>query len=281
MVALPNLPSLVAVIVVVPVASAATTPLLETVATAPFVVAHVTGRSVTTAPFASRTVAMSVVVCPTASEAVGGSTVTVPTPGIVTVAVTTAVFPSLLATMFAPPGATPVMTPDVETVATPGLCEVNVTNRPVNTNPSGSLSVTFNATVCCTITVGVVGEISTLATGAGFTTTPAAPDWPSLVAVIAAVPGATAVTTPDCETVATAVLLELQTITRFDTIAPVSSRTVAVSCTLPRGISVLLVGATETLATLKVDTVSVALPVLPSTVAVIVVVPTASALTTP
>lgn len=59
---LPLFVSLVAVIVAVPVETPVTMPVLETVATAVLLELHVTTRSVTTAPFASLTVAINVVV---------------------------------------------------------------------------------------------------------------------------------------------------------------------------------------------------------------------------
>jgi hypothetical protein len=54
------------------------------------------------------------------------------------------------------------------------------------------------------------GVIDTDTTGAGVTVTDAVPLFPSLVAVIVAEPGATAVTRPPVEMVATAVLLEVK-----------------------------------------------------------------------
>ncbi len=55
----PDLPSLVAVIVTDPAPTPVTTPDADTVATGALLVAHVTTRSVTTTPLASRTVALS------------------------------------------------------------------------------------------------------------------------------------------------------------------------------------------------------------------------------
>jgi hypothetical protein len=134
--AVPNFPSLVAVIVADPDATAVTTPALETVATVALVVAHATGRLVTVVPLASLTVAVSVAVCPAGMVAVLGWTMTLATPAVVTVAVALADLPSLVATMFDVPGATPVMTPVADTVATLVLLDVKVTCRPVRTNPS-------------------------------------------------------------------------------------------------------------------------------------------------
>jgi hypothetical protein len=53
------------------------------------------------------------------------------------------------------------------------------------------------------VTLGAFGTTATLATGIGVTVTVAVPDLPSLTAVIVDVPGATPVTRPLLETVAT------------------------------------------------------------------------------
>jgi hypothetical protein len=58
--AVPDLPSLVAVIVAEPMVTPVTTPALETVATAVLLDDQVTTRSVTTVPFTSVTVGASV-----------------------------------------------------------------------------------------------------------------------------------------------------------------------------------------------------------------------------
>jgi hypothetical protein len=65
-------------------------------------------------------------------------------------------------------------------------------------------------------------------TGTGDTVIVLVPLFVSLVAVIVAVPGATAVTRPAADTVATAVLLDPHVTTRSVTTAPVVSLTVAV-----------------------------------------------------
>ena len=61
-VAVPDFPSLAAVIVAVPAATPVTTPVADTVAIAPLLVVHVTTRPVNTLPLASLVVAASVVV---------------------------------------------------------------------------------------------------------------------------------------------------------------------------------------------------------------------------
>jgi len=73
------------------------------------------------------------------------------------------------------------------------------------------------------------GATVTLPTGTGVTVTLALPDLDSLVAVMIALPGATAVTTPPADTVATEGLLDVHVTGRLVTTAPFASRTVAAS----------------------------------------------------
>src|SRR2546425_13288072 len=70
-VALPLLPSLVAVIVADPAATPVTTPLALTVAIAPLLVAHVTARPLRGFPLASLGVAVSCTVCRSEERRVG------------------------------------------------------------------------------------------------------------------------------------------------------------------------------------------------------------------
>src|SRR6188472_2045899 len=86
-VAVPVFPSLVAVIVAVPTATAVTVPLGATVATAVLLDVHETARSVNTLFAASRTVAVRFPVCPVCNGSVPGATVTVATGTAVTVIV--------------------------------------------------------------------------------------------------------------------------------------------------------------------------------------------------
>ena len=133
MVAVPVLPSLVAVIVAVPDAFAVTTPLCDTLAIAVLLVDQAIARPVRTLFAASRVVAVSVPVPPTCSGNVVGETVTVATGTGVTVIVAVPVFPSLVAVIVAEPGATAVTVPLGSTVATPVFPELHVTTRPVST----------------------------------------------------------------------------------------------------------------------------------------------------
>ena len=75
-VAVPLIPSTVAVMVAVPAATAETVPVAETVATAGVLLLHVTARPVSDAPAASRAVAVSACTPPITREAVAGVTTT-------------------------------------------------------------------------------------------------------------------------------------------------------------------------------------------------------------
>src|SRR5687767_4337930 len=129
--------------------------------------------------------------------------------------------------------------------------------------------------------MGATVTVPTSAAGGAVTVTAAVPLLPSLVAVMTALPGATAVTTPLGATVATLVLLELQATalpvnTLFD-----ASRVVAVSGPVAPVCSESVPGATSTVATGTGDTVTAAVPLRPSLVAVIDTLPGATAVTTP
>jgi hypothetical protein len=134
--------------------------------------------------------------------------------GAVTVTAADPDTPSLVAVMFAVPGATPVTVPDALTVAAAVLSELHATTRPVSTLFDAS-RITAVAVVACV--AGIEDDPSvtvTEATGAFDTVSAAEPTTPSLVARMFALPAETAVTVPDAFTVATAVLLELHVMTR-------------------------------------------------------------------
>jgi hypothetical protein len=109
----------------------------------------------------------------------------------------------------------------------------------------------------------------------------ALPAFVSLVAIMLAVPTPTAVTRPAAFTVATAVLSELQTISRPVSVLPWESSSVAVACVVCTALIELAASATVTVATGAGVTVIGALPVFPSLVATMFAVPTAIAVTTP
>src|SRR5256885_11061732 len=95
------------------------------------------------------------------------------------------------------------------------------------------------------------------------------------------VPTATPVTTPLADTVASAAFDLVQLITRPLSTFPAASLGVAVSCTVAPTNTFAVAGLTVTDATGTVDTVTAAVPLCPSLVAVIVTDPTATPVTTP
>jgi hypothetical protein len=135
-----------------------------------------------------------------------------------------------------------------------------------------------------TLTVAGDGLIVTDATGAGVTVIVADPLLPSLVAlIIAGPPAATPATMPLAAfTVATVVLFELQVIERPVSTLLLASFVVAVSCwPAPPATRVSEAGLTVTVATGTSVTVMAAVPFFPSDEAVIVAVPTDTAVTSP
>jgi len=114
----PVFPSLVAVIVVAPMATPVTSPVASTVATASFADDHVTVRPTSGFPAASSGCAWRCTVTPTWIAALGGLTVTDATLGGITVMVEKPEFPLTLAAIRTTPTAMPVTTPALDTVAT-------------------------------------------------------------------------------------------------------------------------------------------------------------------
>ena len=178
-----------------------------------------------------------------------GVTSTVATGTGFTVMLAVPLTPSEVAVMVAEPGAMAVTTPDEETVATPVLLELQVTVRPVRVFPLASRVVAVSVVVPPTMSVAEEGLTVTDATGRCVTVTLAVPLTPSDVAVIVAVPGARAVTTPAWETVATDSLLELQLTARPVSTLPFASRVVAVKVELLPSSNESVDGETDTLAT--------------------------------
>jgi hypothetical protein len=294
--------SLVAVIVAVPTPTAVTVvvPFVElagvTVSTAVLLEVQSTVRPVRIVPTASLVVAVSDCILPTTIGVVGAESVTELTGAGVTVIEDVPLTPSLVAVIVTgPPSATPVTRPlFASTVATAVLFELHVTVRPASTLPAASL---VTAVSCC---VGVTpitrltvsGLTVTVATGTGLTVIKGvvAAGADSLVAVIVAVPGPTAVsvtvapldvlTEVAALTVSTAVLLETQLTVRPTSVLLLPSFGTAVSTWVPPT-TTNVVGderVTDTTGTgLTVITGVVA--VLVSLVAVIVAVPTPAAVT--
>src|SRR5438309_1217076 len=271
--AVPLRPSLVAVIVTDPAATPVTRPAADTVAIAAFELVQLITRPLSTLPAASLVTALSCVVAPTKTFAVAGLTATEATGTLDTVTAAVPLWPSLVAVTVPAPTATPVTRPLAETVAIAPLLVVQVTVRPVSTLPLASLRVAVSCTVPPTYIFGVVGLTVTDATGTFATVTLAVPLCPSLVAVIVTAPAATPVTSPVADTVAIAAFELVQLITRPLSTLPAASLGVAVSCTVPPTHTSGAVGPTVTDATGTLETVTAAVALCPSLVAVIVTLP--------
>src|SRR6059058_1958114 len=270
MAAVPLFPSLVALIVMEPGVTPLTRPLVLTVATAVLELDHVTVRPESGFPPASLGVPVSCTVWPACTEAEGGVTSTDATGTGVTVIAEVPLFPSLVAVIVAVPGVTPDTSPLLLTVATAVLELDHVTVRPESGFPPASLGVPVSCTVWPACTDAEGGVTSTVATGTFVTVTDEVPLFPSLVAVIVAVPGVTPDTSPLLLTVATAVL-ELDHVTvRPERGAPLASFGVAVSCTVWPACTDAEGGVTSTVATGTFVTLIDEVPLFPSLVAVIV-----------
>src|SRR6266498_3603792 len=131
--------------------------------------------------------------------------------------------------------------------------------------------------------LAVAGVTATEATGTGAaaTVTAALPLCPSLVAVIVAEPAVRPVTSPLELTVAIEPLLLCQLTARPESALPLASFGVAVSCTVCPTRMLAVAGLTATDATGTGVTVTAALPLWPSLVAVIVAEPAATPATSP
>src|SRR5712691_2766440 len=191
------LPSLVAVMVAEPAATPVTTPtftcpLAVTVATPALLVAHITARPLNGLPAASRRVAVSCIVPPTATLPVAGLMLTDATGTRFTVTAALPALPSLVAIIVTAPAATPVTRPVEDTVAVAGALDAHVVVRPESTLPAASIGLAASCRLDPTNTSAVGGLIVTEATGTFVTVTAVDPVFPSLVAVIVAVPAATA-----------------------------------------------------------------------------------------
>src|SRR6185312_15951946 len=187
----------------------------------------------------------------------------------------------LFAVMVAEPAPTAVTTPLVETVAAAVLSLLQVTGAPEITLPDPSFTVAVRVVLSPTVRVGAPGDTATLAAAGGCTTIVAVPDWPSLLAVMVAEPGATPVTRPFASTLATLGMLLDQVIVRPVRGLCCASNTVAASCAVPGSTMVSSGGETDTDATGGGSTVMVAMPDEPPALAAICTVPGATPVTTP
>jgi hypothetical protein len=166
-VAVPDLPSLVATIVVFPTETPVTNPEAETVAIFESDDVHAIVRPVNVRSSASCAIAVSCLVAPISTIAELGFTVTRDTGTGSTVRVAVAVLPSLVALISAVPTTIGVTTPVFEIVAFDWSDELHSTALPVSTFPDASVVSAFSCNVEPSPTVGVAGIIATRATGIG------------------------------------------------------------------------------------------------------------------
>ena len=146
------------------------------------------------------------------------------------------------------PSATEVTNPADETVATEVLEDDHVTVAPEITDPPASFTVATSDAVSLTDTkLRLVGE-SVMLAAAWVTVTAAVPLTDPDVAVMVAVPLATAVTSPADETVAVASLDVAHVTVAPGMVAPPASFTVAARVTVsPMDANVFVLGDTVTL----------------------------------
>src|SRR3989475_3733974 len=193
--------------------------------------------------------------------AVAGLTVTEATGTLDTVTAAVPLCPSLVAVIVAALAATPVTSPVEDTVATAGVPDAQVTDRPESTLPAASFRVVVSCTVAPTSTTAVAGLTVTDATGTIATVTLAVPPFPSLVAVIVAGPAAPPVTSPAADTVAIAVFELVHATARPVSTFPSASLTAALSCGAAPTEMVAAAGLTATEATARLATATLAVPV--------------------
>jgi hypothetical protein len=221
---------------------------------------------------------------------VAGATVTVATgtgAGALTVIAAAADCPSLETVIETFPAATAVTSPDVETLATAVFAELQPITRPVSTLLLASRVTADSCTVAPVRRLALVGDTDTDATGIGagaLTVIAEVAVCPSLETVIETFPAATAVTSPDVETLAIAVFAELQPITRPVSTLLLASRVTADSCTVAPISRVALAGDIDTDATgigAGALTFRAEEPVIPPLDAEIIAVPAATVVMSP
>src|SRR6478672_2594244 len=116
-------------------------------------------------------------------------------------------FPSLVALIVAVPGAIAVTSPVDDTLATLGALVDHDTARPARGCPDPSRGSALSCVVCPTTRSLPLGVIATEETGTDDTVIDEPADFPSLAAVMIALPAVSAVTSPALLTVATVALL--------------------------------------------------------------------------
>jgi hypothetical protein len=140
-----------------------TNPLVDTLATLGLELDQVTIRPFSVLPSAPFGVAENCRVSPTVSEADDGETTTLATGEAATVTELVPVFPPLVATTDAAPGATPMTCPVDETVATPGFDDAHATGLPSEL-PRVSRATALSCVLCPIARLRELGLTSTEAT---------------------------------------------------------------------------------------------------------------------
>ena len=187
-----------------------------------------------------------------------------------------------VAVIVALPAATEVTTPD-ETVATDALDVVHVTVAPLIVAPFWSLTVAVSVDVAPSDEneILVADSVIVVATNSVTVTEAVALAEPD-VAVIVALPTATAVTAPDADTVATEALDVVHVTGASLIVVPFWSLTVAVSCCVdPGDENERLVGDSVIVVGTSTRTVTDAVALTEPDVAVIVAVPSPTDVTAP
>ncbi|HEY5492057.1 MAG TPA: hypothetical protein VIK25_12765 [Gemmatimonadaceae bacterium] len=282
--AVPDLPSLVAVMVAVPGATpraVRTAPVVDPDTMAVLLDDQENVRPVSAFPLASRGVAVRTTVLPATTLAETGKIVTVATDASVTVTAAVPDLPSFVAVIVELPTATAVTSPLAVTVAFVASELLHVIVRPERTLPPPSRTVAVNCCVKLTDIEAVEGVTATDATGFPRTVMVEEPFLPSLDAVMVALPAAMAVTRPLDDTEALVASDELQVTVRPVNVALPASRVVAVSCCVAPTRMLAVAGDTVTLATGTGMTVRVDCPDLIPAAAVMVVCPAATAVIAP
>ena len=281
---------LVAMISVVPAVNVVTAPeVASTVATVSLLELHATGRSVRMLLAASRLTALAAVEVPartvdalnvTVTDATGARTVSVACPVI-------APFSWLVAMISVVPAVNVVTAPEVaSTVATVSLLELHATGRSVRMLLAASRLTALAAVEVPARTVDALNVTVTDATGARTVSVacPVIAPFSWLVAMISVVPAVNVVTAPEvASTVATVSLLELHATGRSVRMLLAASRLTALAAVEVPARTVDALNVTVTDAT-GARTVSVACPVIAPfswLVAMMVVVPAVSVVTTP
>jgi hypothetical protein len=202
-----------------------------------------------------------------------GVTETLATVGVVMTSVLLPATPSTVAVTETVPPPSAVTRPDAETDASAGLETLHVAVRPLIAFPSASAGVAVAWVVLPTMMLDDANDTLTVDTVAGDTLRVAVPLTPSTVPTMSVVPAATAVTTPSEDTVATEAFLLVHTTLRPVRTVPSESFAVAMPCVVCPACRLYEFSATTTEAITAGTTEILVIPEAPSTLALIVVLP--------